>query len=161
MRIELYTSGSLDACVYTCAAHTIHVTAVVAKAGMDAYPTGMAPDVERPCGYVHVFATGTLADEPADLTHPRWCDRRDCQRRGQHRSPARHLDTNRPEAFIVDVSLVQALHPAAEPMVNLTSAEGSAAASLVLSIGQVRVLRYRLAHLLDRAKAGPERFEIW
>ncbi|MEV0153172.1 hypothetical protein AB0H57_05440 [Micromonospora sp. NPDC050686] len=82
---------------------------------------------------------------------PRWCDRDGCQRRGQHRSRARHVDTNRPEAFIVDVALVQALHPAAEPMVALTSIDGSAA-SLVLSIGQARVLRYRLANLLDAAR---------
>ncbi|WP_200214916.1 hypothetical protein [Micromonospora coerulea] len=154
VRIELYTADSLDACAYTCPAHTIHVTAVVAKTGMDAHPVGMAPDVDRPCGYVHVFPTGTLATEPADPSHPRWCDRNDCQRRGQHRSRARHLDTNRPEAFIVDVALVQALHPAAEPMMNLTSVEAAAAASLVLSIGQARVLRYRLAHLLDMAKAS-------
>ncbi|WP_088960677.1 hypothetical protein [Micromonospora purpureochromogenes] len=112
----------------------------------------MAPGVDRLCGYVHVFPTGTLADRTAC---PRWCDRDDCQRRGQHRSRARHVDTNRPEAFIGGVALVQALHPAAEPMVNLTSVEGSAAASLVLSIGQARVLRYRLAHLLGMAKAGP------
>ncbi|MER7456306.1 hypothetical protein [Micromonospora sp. NPDC126480] len=39
-------------------------------------------------------------------------------------------------------------------MVRLTSMEGIAAASSVLSTGQARVLRYRLAHLLDMAKAG-------
>ncbi|MEH1056406.1 hypothetical protein V6U89_14465 [Micromonospora sp. CPCC 206171] len=154
VRIELYTADSLDACAYTCPAHTTHATAVIARAGLDAHPAGLAPDVDRPCGYVHVYATGTLA-EPADQGHPRWCDRDDCQRRGQHRSRARHVDTNRPEAFIVGVALVQALHPAAEPMVKLTSVEGSAAVSLVLSIGQARVLRYRLAHLLGMAQAGP------
>ncbi|SCE96404.1 hypothetical protein GA0070607_3743 [Micromonospora coriariae] len=153
VRIELYTADSLDACAYTCAAHTIHVTAVVVKAGMDAHPVGMAPDVDRPCGYVHVYPTGTLATEPADLTHPRWCDRGDCARRGRHRSPALHLDTNRPEAFIVDVALVQALHPAAAPMVALTSVEGSATACLLLSVGQARVLRYRLGNLIDMTKA--------
>ncbi|NJP32217.1 hypothetical protein [Micromonospora thermarum] len=155
VRIELYTADSLDACAYTCTGHVIHVTAVVARAGMDAHPVGMAPDVDRPCGYVHVFPTGTLADEPAELSHPRWCDRDECQRRDQHRSRARRVDTNRPEAFIVDVALVQALHPAAEPMVRLTSVQGGAAASLVLSVGQTRVLRYRLANLLDLAGARP------
>ncbi|MHA4950589.1 hypothetical protein ACX27O_25000 [Micromonospora sp. SD19] len=153
VRIELYTADSLDACAYTCPAHTIHVTAVVAKAGMNAHPVGMAPDVDRPCGYVHVFPTGTLADPDDQGYHPRWCDKDDCKRRSQHRSHARHLETNRQEAFIVDVALVQALHPAAEPMVALTSAAGSAAGSLVLSVGQARLLRYRLAHLLDIAKA--------
>ncbi|MCM0676459.1 hypothetical protein NCC78_17455 [Micromonospora phytophila] len=153
VRIELYTADSLDACAYTCTAHTIRATAVIARAGLGAHPVGMTPEVDRPCGYLHVFPTGTLADAPADLAHPRWCDRNDCQRRGQHRSRARHVNTNRPEAFILDVALVQALHPAAEPMVRLTSVERSATASLVLSIGQARVLRYRLAHLLDIAKA--------
>ncbi|MEU3456417.1 hypothetical protein ABZ671_22885 [Micromonospora sp. NPDC006766] len=153
VRIELYTADSLDACAYTCTAHTVRATAVVTRAGLDAHPVGIALDVGRPCGYVHVYPTGTLASEPADLSHPRWCDREDCQRRGQHRSRTRQMDTNQPEAFIVEVALVQALHPAGEPMVNLTSVEGAAAASLVLSIGQARVLRYRLADLLDLAKA--------
>ncbi|GAB3944051.1 hypothetical protein GCM10027614_33600 [Micromonospora vulcania] len=62
------------------------------------------------------------------------------------------MDTNRPEAFIVDVALAQALHPAARPMVILTSTEGDIAARLVLSLRQARVLRYRLAHLHDAAK---------
>ncbi|MFG3576413.1 hypothetical protein [Micromonospora chersina] len=152
VRIELYTANSLDACAYTCTAHTIHATVVIRRAGLDAHAVGMAPDVDRPCGYVHVYPTGTLA-APADQGHPPWCDRDDCQRRGQHRSRARQVNTNRPEAFIVDVALVQALHPAAEPMANLTSVEGAAAANLVLSIGQARVLRYRLVHLLDEARA--------
>ncbi len=65
VRIELYSADSLDACAYTCPAHTIHVTAVVTKAGMTAHPVGMAPDIARPCGYVHVFPTGALATEPA------------------------------------------------------------------------------------------------
>ncbi|MEU3454479.1 hypothetical protein ABZ671_12855 [Micromonospora sp. NPDC006766] len=152
VRIELYADDSLEACAYTCNVHATLASAEIARAGLSSHPVGMAPDVHRPCGYVHVFPTGTLAD-PAELGHPRWCDRHDCQRRGQHRSRARHTDTNRPEAFIADVALVQALGPTAEPMVNLTSVEGTAAASLVLSTGQARVLRYRLAHLLDVAKA--------
>ncbi|MER7890607.1 hypothetical protein ABTX15_12355 [Micromonospora sp. NPDC094482] len=153
VRIELYTADSLDAAAYTCAAHAIRATAAIDRAGMTSHPVGMAPDVDRPCGYLHVFPTGALAD-PGDQGHPRWCDRTDCQRRGQHRSPARHLDTNPPEAFIVDVALVQALHPAAEPMVALTSVPGVAAASLLLSVGQARVLRYRLRHLLGAPKAS-------
>ncbi|MGC4744659.1 hypothetical protein ACLQ28_03185 [Micromonospora sp. DT201] len=111
----------------------------------------------RPCGYVHVFLTGNLADP----THPRWCDRDDCQRRGQHRSQASHLDTNRPEAYVVDVSLVQALHPAAGPVVNLTSMEGNAATCLVLSLRQTRVLRYRLANLLDAARPARNNGGRW
>lgn len=154
VRIELYTPGSLDACAYTCTAHTIRATAAIARAGLEAHMTGVAPDVKRSCGYVFVFPTGTLGNAPADLAHPRWCDRDDCQRRGQHRSRILSLDTNRPEAFIVDVALVQALHPAVEPMVRLTTVEDAAATSLVLSIGRARVLRYRLVSLLDMAKAG-------
>lgn len=147
VRIELYTADSLDACAYTCPAHTIYVTALVTGAEMNAHPVGMAPDVERPCGYVHVFPTGTLATGSADLSHPRWCDRGGCNRRGRHRSPTLILDTNRPETSIVDVALEQPLHPATSPMVSLTSVEGDAAAGLLLSVGQARVLRYRLVNL--------------
>ncbi|MCI4062452.1 hypothetical protein MRQ36_07705 [Micromonospora sp. R77] len=152
-RIELYTADSLDACAYTCPAHTGHATTVSARAGLDAHPIGLAPDVDRPCGYVHVFPTGTLAG-PAPAACPRWCDRDDCRRRGRHRSRARYTDTDRPEAFVVDVALAQALHPAAEPMVHLTGVADGAAGSVVLSIRQARVLRYRLAHLLDVARAS-------
>ncbi|MEU7946198.1 hypothetical protein AB0C50_16090 [Micromonospora taraxaci] len=151
VRIELYTADSLDACAYTCPAHTIHVTAVATEAGMNAHPVGMAPDVERPCGYVHVFPTGTLASEAPDPSHPRWCDRGGCNRRGGHRSPTLILDTNRPETSIVDVALVQALRPATAPMVSLTSVEGDAASGLMLSLGQARVLRYRLLNLFGMA----------
>ncbi|TYC05683.1 hypothetical protein FXF53_04515 [Micromonospora sp. WP24] len=127
------------------------MTAEVARAGLSAHPVGMAPDIDRPCGFVHVFPTGNLA-EPA---HPRWCDRIDCRRRGQHRSQAHHLDTNRPEPFTLYAALVQALHPAAQPMVCLTSLGDEASAGLVLSIGHARVLRYRLADLLDAVKPTP------
>ncbi|MEU7801683.1 hypothetical protein AB0B10_20695 [Micromonospora arborensis] len=157
VRIELCTAGSLDACAYACATHAHHVIAGVAKVGLSAHPGGMAADVERPCGYVHVFLTGNLADP----SHPRWCDRDDCQRRGQHRSRASHLDTNRSETFIVDVCVVQALHPAAEPMVNLSSVEGNAAACLILSLRQTRVLRYRLANLLDAVRPARNNGGRW
>ncbi|WFE62096.1 hypothetical protein [Micromonospora sp. WMMD714] len=120
---------------------------------MAAQLTGMAPDVERSCGYVFVFSTGTFGDAPADLVHPCWCNRDDCERRGQHRSRTLSAGTNRPAAFGVDVALVQAVHPAAEPMVRLTSVESSTPTSLVLSVGQTRILRYRLANLLDTARA--------
>ncbi|GHJ05955.1 hypothetical protein TPA0907_03220 [Micromonospora humidisoli] len=154
VRIELYTPGSLDACAYTCAAHTVRASAAVARAGLAAHVTGMAPDMKRSCGDVFVYPTGALGGAPADLTHPHWCNRDDCERRGRHRSRILRSDTNRPEAFIVGVALVQALHPAAKPTVRLTSVEGGAATSLVLSVGQSRVLRYRLANLLDMARAG-------
>ncbi|MGC5331496.1 hypothetical protein [Micromonospora sp. DT62] len=151
VRIELYTADSLDACAYICAAHVSSTTTASARAGLDAHPASAA-GLDRHCGYVHVYETGALAGVNPTAC-PRWCDRDGCQRRGHHRSRTRHLDTNRLEAFIVDVGLVQALHPAAKQMVSLTSVEGSAAANLVLSMRQARVLRYRLSHLLDIATA--------
>ncbi|MEV4666092.1 hypothetical protein AB0J85_29645 [Micromonospora echinofusca] len=151
IRIELYTGDSLDACAYTCAMHLDQTTAASARAGLDAHPAGAA-GLDRHCGYVHVYQTGALADATPTAC-PRWCDRDDCKRRGHHRSRAHHLDTNRLEAFIIDVGLVQALHQAAEPMVSLTGVESSAAANLALSMRQARVLRYRLSHLLDIATA--------
>jgi hypothetical protein len=75
IRIELYSEDSLDACAYTCVDHTIRATAAVARAGLEAHLMGVAPDVVRSCGYVFVFPTGTLAEAPTAVTHPRWCDR--------------------------------------------------------------------------------------
>ncbi|MET7867823.1 hypothetical protein [Micromonospora taraxaci] len=49
------------------------------------------------------------------------------------------------------MALVQALRPASAPMVSLTSVEGDAAAGLMLSLGQARVLRYRLVNLFGMA----------
>ncbi|TNH23307.1 hypothetical protein FHG89_27335 [Micromonospora orduensis] len=91
---------------------------------------------------------------PPVSEHPAWCDKQDCERRAEHRSPAMNVDTNRPEAAIVDVALTQALHPLAEPAVSMTVIEGQAAQHIALSIGQARVLRYRLANLIDAAKGG-------
>lgn len=149
-RIELYTADSLDACAYTCAAHAPQVTAAIGGAGLEAYPSGLGFGVSRPCGHVYVYPTGGLAD---DLNHPRWCDRDGCRLRGRHRSRVRQVDTNRSEAFPVGVGLVRALHPGAETMVHLSGA----GATVVLSIGQARVLRYRLAHLLDLAAVSRQR----
>lgn len=93
----------------------------------------------------------------SETQHPRWCDRQDCERRAEHRSPAVHVDTNRPEATIVDVALTQALHPAAEPMLSLTSIEGPAAEHIVMSFGQARVLTYKVRRLLSDAAGGGAR----
>ncbi|MFC5926091.1 hypothetical protein [Micromonospora vulcania] len=68
IRIELYTSQSLDACAYTCATHAAQLTAEIVEAGLSAEPFGMTVDVDRPCGYLHVFPTGNLAD-PTRPTH--------------------------------------------------------------------------------------------
>ncbi|PTA42518.1 hypothetical protein [Micromonospora sp. RP3T] len=152
LRIELYTTDSLDACAYTCAAHTPHAVGALGRAGLDAYPIGLGPGVSRPCGHVFVYPTGALA-APDDLAHPRWCDRDRCRLRGRHCSRARRVDTNRAESSVVEVGLVRALHPAAETMVSLSGA----ASAVVLSVGQARVLRYRLAHLLDLAAVGRQR----
>ncbi|MEU1587501.1 hypothetical protein [Micromonospora sp. NPDC005710] len=64
------------------------------------------------------------------------------------------MDTNRPEASIVILGLVQTTQPAAEPMVVMTATDGAASNQVVLSIGQARVLRYRLGALVDMAERG-------
>ncbi|MGC4854599.1 hypothetical protein ACLQ24_14690 [Micromonospora sp. DT4] len=151
IRIELYSANSLDACAYTCVDHTIRATAAAARAGLEAHLIGMAPDVVRPCGHVFAFPTGTLADAPSAVAHPRWCDRDDCQRRGRHHSRVLGVNTDRPEPFTLRAHLVQGLHPAAQPMVRL---EDSAATRLHLSTRQTRILRHRLARLLALAGAG-------
>ena len=151
IRIELYSPNSLDACAYTCVDHTIRATASVARVGLEAHVIGMAPDVKRSCGHVFVFPTGTLADAPTAAAPPHWCDRNDCERRGQHHSRMLGVDTDRPEGVALQAALVQALHRAAEPMVRL---EDSTASRLHLSNRQRRVLRYRLANLLDMTRTG-------
>ncbi|MEV4820931.1 hypothetical protein [Micromonospora sp. NPDC049274] len=61
------------------------------------------------------------------------------------------VEANRSEGAALQAALVQALHRAAEPMVRL---EDSTATRLHLSIRQTRVLRYRLANLLEMTGTG-------
>lgn len=150
-RIEIYSSGSLDASAYTCREHTIAAVDAIETAGLTAHQIGMAPTVERPCGYVHVYPTGALA-EPDDQGHPPWCDRKDCAGRGQHRSLRLPVATGHPEAVIADVALVQALAAGVEPMLAMTVVDGDAGREIVLSIGQGRVLSYQIRRLLDMSK---------
>lgn len=151
-RIEIYNANSLDASAYTCPEHTRTALAAVTDAGMQARPIPMAPDISRPCGHVHVYPTGTLAD-PHDVGHPSWCDRKDCVQRGRHRSIRLPVSTGTPEAAIVDVSLTQALARGAEPMMALTVVDGdSGSRETVLSLGQGRVLSYQVRRLLDLSK---------
>lgn len=90
----------------------------------------------------------------SEIQHPRWCDRKTCERRRAHCSPVKPVDTNRPEASVLDVALVQEWHPQAEPVVSLTAIVGAHADHLVMSLGQARVLSYRLRQLLSDAAAG-------
>ncbi|MEH0928421.1 hypothetical protein [Micromonospora sp. CPCC 205558] len=64
------------------------------------------------------------------------------------------MDTNRLEASIVTLGLVQTTHPAAEPMVVMTATDSAASGQVALSIGQARALRYRLGALVDAAERG-------
>ncbi|WP_238447772.1 hypothetical protein [Micromonospora sp. 4G55] len=47
---------------------------------------------------------------------------------------------------------MQTTHLAAEPVVALTATASTTARRLVLSIGQARVLRYRLSALIDATR---------
>ena len=86
--------------------------------------------------------------------HPRWCDRKTCERRRAHCSPVKPVDTNRPEATVLDVALVQEWHPSAEPLISLTVIDGASVDQVLMSLGQATVLSYRLRQLLDAAKRG-------
>ncbi|MET8043411.1 hypothetical protein ABZU25_21420 [Micromonospora sp. NPDC005215] len=150
-RIEVYShvvAESLDGVVYVCPAHPNTAGDAITAAGFTTATAPVTRDVERRCGFVHVFATGALA---TDDRHPRWCGRDGCDRRGEHRSRVSDVDTNRPEASIITVALVQTTHPAAGPMVVLSATGGMAYDRVVMSIGQARVLRYRLGGLIDAA----------
>jgi hypothetical protein len=165
VRIEVYShdGASLDASAYTCPGHTIHALAVIDRAGRTGRPIGMAPDITRPCGHVHVYPTGQLAD-PADMPHPSWCDRKDCRQRGRHRSIRLPVTTGHPEAAIVDMSLTQALIRDAELMMVLTVVDGdNGSRETALSLGQGRVLSHQVRRLLDLSKgySGNRRRPTW
>lgn len=154
LRIEVYSHvavESLDGVVYVCPAHPDTAGNAITAAGFTTATVAMTRDVERRCGFVHVFPTGTLA---ADDRHPRWCGRDGCHRCGEHQSRVSDVDTNRSEASIITVALMQTTHPAAQPMVALTATDGVASDRVMMSIGQARVLRYRLGDLIDTAEHG-------
>lgn len=151
-RIEVYSAGSLDASAYTCTAHTADALAAIHAAGLDSQPVTLAPGVNRPCGYVHVYPTGQLAD-PTQPPHPPWCDRLGCDQRGRHRSIRLPISTGKPEAVIADVALVQVLGQGVAPMLALTVVDGdSGSRETIMSLGQGRVLSYQVRRLLDLSK---------
>ncbi|MET7950804.1 hypothetical protein [Micromonospora sp. NPDC005324] len=152
LRIEVYShirTESLDGVAYVCSAHPNAATDAITAAGFTTAMARMTRDVERRCGFVHVFPTGALA---AGDRHPRWCGRDGCDRGREHRSRISDVDTNQPEASIVILRLVQTT--AAEPVVVMTATDGTASDQVVLSIGQARALRYRLGALVDAAERG-------
>lgn len=153
-RIEVYGGDSLDAAAYTCDPHVSGALATVAEAGMLGRTAPGPLRVSRPCGYVHAYPTGQLA-QPDDIRHPQWCDRRNCVQRQQHRSLRLPVNTGRPEAAIIDVSLVQALSDVVDPMMALNVVDGDHSSELVLSTGQGRVLSYQVRRLLDMSKGHP------
>ncbi|MCX5066856.1 hypothetical protein OOJ91_13475 [Micromonospora lupini] len=154
VRIEVYShlkAESLDGVAYVCSTHPQTAVDAITAAGFTTALTRMTRDVQRRCGFVHVFPTGTMA---VNHEHPRWCGRDGCDRRREHRSPVVDVDIARHEASIIDVALTQSTRPAAEPLVVLTATDGAASDRVVLSIGQARVLRYRLDALIDTAERG-------
>ncbi|MEU8390854.1 hypothetical protein [Micromonospora sp. NPDC048842] len=154
LRIEVYSqigTESLDGVAYVCSAHPSAATDAITAAGFTTALAQITQDVERRCGFVHVFPTGTLA---ADARHPRWCGRDGCDRGREHRSRILDVDTNRPETSVIILGLVQTTRPTAEPMVVMTATDGTASNQVVLSIGQARVLRYRLGELVNAAERG-------
>lgn len=154
LRIEVYShveAESLDGVVYVCSAHPNTAGDAITAAGFTTAMTRMTRDMERRCGFVHIFATGALA---VDDQHPRWCGRDGCDRRGEHRSHISDVDTNRPEVSIITVALVQTNYAAAETTVVLSATGGLASDRVAMSISQARVLRYRLGGLIDAAGHG-------
>ncbi|MEU3452702.1 hypothetical protein ABZ671_03730 [Micromonospora sp. NPDC006766] len=153
-RIEIYSDGSLDASAYTCPAHTAGALAGITEAGLHSQPVTLSPTVNRPCGYVHVYPTGQLA-EPEGEAHPPWCDRKDCSQRGRHQSIQLPVSTGKPEAVIADLSLTHAIADGVEPMMSLTVVDADSGRQIVLSLGQGRVLSYQVRRLLDLSRGYP------
>ncbi|QGN47906.1 hypothetical protein GKC29_14315 [Micromonospora sp. WMMC415] len=155
-RIEVYSADSLDANAYTCHVHTDEALAAIGRAGLHGHPVPLAPDITRPCGHVHVYPTGQLGDRH-DPGHPPWCDRAGCTTRGQHRSVQLPISVGQPEAAIAYLALTRCLAPALEPALTLTVVDGDTGTEVVLSLGQGRVLSYRVRRLLDLATRHPGR----
>ncbi|HEY9413294.1 MAG TPA: hypothetical protein VIQ30_00920 [Pseudonocardia sp.] len=69
VRVEVYgpdagmASGSLDAAAYLCELHLITGESAIWRAKLTPYRVTLAPDIERPCGEVYVFATGNLGGQ--------------------------------------------------------------------------------------------------
>ncbi|WP_320069742.1 hypothetical protein [Micromonospora sp. RTGN7] len=66
IRLEVYSPangrlhGSLDAVVYACAEHAVEAVSAIEAAGLTAYRwSAPGVDINRGCGYAHVFAPGT------------------------------------------------------------------------------------------------------
>jgi len=156
VRLEIYSAangdlhGSLDASAYVCDLHGIPAVSACQAAGLTARRVPLAPDINRPCGHVHVYPTGQLSD-PADMPHPHWCDRRDCAGRGQHRSVRLPVNAGCPDPTIVELTLTQALAAAVDPMLTLTVIDAGGQ-EVVLSLGQGRVLSHQVRRLLDLSK---------
>ncbi|WP_435586146.1 hypothetical protein [Micromonospora aurantiaca (nom. illeg.)] len=151
VRIEVYSAGSLDASAYACPAHVELASSAVDRAGFTAHVVTLAPDVRRPCGHVHVYPTGRLADSD-EPQHPHWCDRRDCAGRGLHRSVRLPVNGGHPDPTICELTLTQHL-TLGDPVLTLTVIDGGGQ-ELALSLGQGCVLAYQVRRLLDLAKAG-------
>ncbi|WP_422737970.1 hypothetical protein ACN263_01085 [Micromonospora sp. WMMD729] len=150
VRIEVYTAfsesgeGSLDGAVYVCSAHPQTASDAIAMAGFASSTTPLGEDVDRPCGYVHIYPTGLLAAS----AHPSWCDREGCDARGEHRSRFFLVESPRQEASIISLSLAQTRQPPAEPVVVLSVADRTATQRVVFSAREARNLRHRLGDLL-------------
>ncbi|MFG2058634.1 hypothetical protein ACGFI9_31875 [Micromonospora sp. NPDC048930] len=158
-RIEVYTpapdgsSSSLDASAYVCGIHVDQAVAAYRAADLNAFRVPLAPDIDRPCGHVHIFPTGTLAD-PAELPHPYWCARGPlCTQRGVHHSRPLPVATDTATNDVC-VWLQQTHHPAnGEPMLVVEVIEDDGQPHHTwLSLGQGRVLTYQVRRLLDLSK---------
>ncbi len=152
VRIEIYSSESLDASAYVCAQHTTAASTAIQTTGRTAHPVSLAPHIVRPCGHLHIYPTGNLAD-PDGMPHPHWCDRRGCGERGRHQSVRLPVSGGHPDPAIVEVALSRALVGAAQPKLSVTVVDDGGQ-EVVLCLGQGRVLCYQLRRLLDLARTG-------
>lgn len=120
---------------------------------MRVYPLGKPEAVEYECeagcADERERVAAMLAEALAltsGVDHPRWCDRADCDSRGEHRSASRTLDRAGDESTIGEVCAVQPLDGSV-PAVVVTVADGEQAHRLVLSTRQARLLTFDLDHL--------------
>lgn len=154
-RLEVYSpangdlAGSLDANVYTCDQHSIEAVTSIWTADLIARRVPLAPDIERTCGDVHIYATGTLAD------HPAWCDRKACGDRGEHRSVELGVKRGPDDLVFIAVHLVQPVDTDT-PLVMLSFhvEDPDSPVEQLIALDQAMALTYRIRTLAEQAKGG-------
>ena len=85
----------------------------------------------------------------ATMTHPRWCDRDDCQQRREHRSRALPANPAGHELISVQAVLVELLDAPGRVVIGLVWIDGRDRDEWLIELAQGAALARQLRRLLD------------